>query len=129
MTLRSLCAVLHKKQEGRDAGEALSCYTWFWHKITCGLSALLLRPTSVGMANAQWGCGLPGGWLGYPLPAPHSAPHNPALANRGQEGERCQSGELGCVLYSSEKPKSFIADCLLSWLTEGMGEGRSHHWS
>lgn len=58
MTLKRLCAVLCKKQEGRDAGEALSCYTCFWHKTTYGLSALLLRPTLVGMATVQWGHGL-----------------------------------------------------------------------
>lgn len=55
----------------------------------------------------------------------HSAPYSSALANGGQEGERYQSGKLD----SSQNHKSFIPDSWLSWLTEGMAEGRSYHWS
>lgn len=126
---RRLCAVLCKKQVGRDAGDALRGYTWFWHKIIRGLSALLVRPTLVEMASARWGRGLLGGWLGYPLPALHGAHHSPALANREREGEKCQSGLLGHVPYSSQKPKSFLLltvcspDSQRAWVKEGLTTG------
>lgn len=50
----------------------------------------------------------PWGWLGYPHPALQGAPHSPTLANRRQEGKKCQCGGLGHVLCSSQKPKVLI---------------------